>query len=270
MRFLSDDRKVDPKAAQMQVLCLGLSRCATSSLQAALESDVLGMAPCMHMAHIAPHPDREQLTIDAANEEDVEKRQKLLHKVFDGYASACDFPGWVFAADLMDMYPDAVIVLNQRKSAEVWAESIGNSLQFFGTQWYYWPTFWWKTDRLHYGIHQAVYAWSKRKFGDVYLYSPRFYELYNEWVREEARKRGREVLEWQVSEGWGPLCEFVGKEAPKDKRAFPHLNDAKQLVLIKRILITRGLVSWAAVFGAAWATWTYGPEMLQKAWSFVQ
>ncbi|KAM0558057.1 hypothetical protein ACHAPJ_005224 [Fusarium lateritium] len=142
MRFLSDDRKVDPEVARMQVLCLGLPRCATSSLQAALESDVLNLGPAMHMAHIAPHADREQIVIDALNEQDKEKRQKLLHKIFDGYASACDTPGWAFSADLMDMYPEVVIVLNKRPSGQVWLKSIGDSLRFFGTWRYLVPTGW--------------------------------------------------------------------------------------------------------------------------------
>ncbi|KAM5356818.1 hypothetical protein ACJ41O_003464 [Fusarium nematophilum] len=266
MRFLSDDRKVDPKAAPMQVLCLGLSRCATSSLQAALESDILNLGPCMHMAHIAPHADREQLVIDAVNEADAAKRQKILHKVFDGYAASCDFPGWVFVSDLMDMYPDAVIVLNKRKSGQVWADSIGDSLRFFGTRWYYLPTFPWKTDRLHYRIHQAVYSWARRVFGHMDLYSAEFYDRFNERVHEEARKRGREVLEWQASDGWGPLCKFLGKEEPRDKRAFPHLNDSKQMKILKTILLVRGAVAWAALVGVAWTGWRFGPELLGKLW----
>ncbi|KAM0426312.1 hypothetical protein ACHAPT_008352 [Fusarium lateritium] len=200
MRFFSDDREVDSKAARMQVLCLGLSHCATSSLQAALESDVLYLGPCMHMAHIAPHVDREQIIIDALNEEDAEKRQKLLHRVYDGYASACDFPGWAFVPDLMDMYPDAVVVLNQRKSSQ-------------------------------------TYAWVLRRFGITSMFSAEFYERYNDWVREEAKKRGKRVLEWQATDGWEPLCAFIGKEPPKDKRALPHLNDANQMTLVKRILV---------------------------------
>ncbi|RSL60750.1 hypothetical protein CEP54_006610 [Fusarium duplospermum] len=264
MHFLSDDREVDSKAARMQVLCLGLSRCATSSLQAALESDVLSAGPCMHMAHIAPHANREQIVIDAINQEDTEKRQKLLHKIYDGYASACDFPGWLFVPDLMDMYPDAAVVLNTRKSSQAWAESIGNSHSFFGSRWYYWPTFLWKTDRLHYAIHRTSYAWVQRRFGIANMFTAKFYERYNDWVREEAKKRGKPILEWQATDGWEPLCEFIGKEPPKDKRAFPHLNDANQMTFVKRILVGRGLVAWVALFGVAWGGWKSWPWVLEK------
>ncbi|KAH7242577.1 hypothetical protein BKA59DRAFT_457149 [Fusarium tricinctum] len=263
MRFISDDRKVDPKAAQMQVLALGLSRCATSSLQAALESDVIKLGPCLHMAHIAPHADRERIVIQALREPDAEKRQKLLHKIFDGYSSTCDFPGWAFSADLMDMYPDSLVILNKRKSGEVWLKSIGDTLRFFGTWRYLLPTYLWTTDRLHYQIHQEAYAWGRRIFGSMDLYSAEFYDAYFAWVRGEADKRGMKVLEWQVQDGWGPLCEFLDKDEPKD-RPFPNLNDAKEMNVVKKILIARGLISWGLLAGLGWAGWKFGPDMVEK------
>lgn len=49
----------------------------------------------------------------------------------------------------MDLYPNAKIVLNQRQTPEIWAESIGNTILFFTTWKYKLTTFLWKTDRLH-------------------------------------------------------------------------------------------------------------------------
>lgn len=261
MRFYHDDRKVESKAPCMKVIGAGLSRCATSSLQAALESDILGFDPCIHMAHIVPHSDREALVIEALQEQDKEKRQKILHKIFDGYKATADFPGWIFADDLMDMYPDAVVVLNKRENGQVWAKSIGNSLHFFGTLWYCIPTFLWTTDRLHYWIHRSAYEMAHRRFKSVNLYTPEFYDLHNAWVRTEAKKRGVEVIEWSPADQWAPLCKALGKEEPKDKRPFPRLNEASQMAMVKRILVTRGLVSWAVLGGTVWASWKYGPSL---------
>lgn len=265
MRFVSDDRVVDPKSNSLRVLAAGLPRCATSSIQAALESDVLGLAPCMHMAHIVPHPDRAQLTIDAMREANREARQKILHQIFDGYAASADFPGMMFVDDLLDMYPEAVVILNKRKSAKVWAESIQNSLRFFGTRSYLLPCLLWKTDRLHYKIHQESYKLWERRFGTPDIFTERSYDLHNEWVRAEAKKRGRPVLEYQPGEGWEPICNFLRKPPPQDGRPFPHLNDAADLRMLKRILVIRGLFAWAALGGTIWAGWTYGPRLLTVA-----
>lgn len=34
------------------------------------------------------------------------------------------------------------------------------------------------------------------------------------------------LLEWTVEDGWGPLCEFLGKPVPKEDEPFPHVNTA--------------------------------------------
>lgn len=258
MRFITDDKKHPKEPAKMQVLGLGLPRCATSSLQAAFESDVISMGPCMHMAHVAPHPDREQMVIDAMNLPDFSpERLKILHKLFDGYAATCDFPGCFFAAELMDMYPDADIMLNQRKSGRVWADSMSGNLKFFGELPYLIMCYLWKTDRLHYQIQRTGFRRWYERFGIAEAFSPEFYDAHNDWVRKEAGKRGRRVLEWTPGEGWGPLCEFLGKDVPTDGRPFPHLNDAAQLDTVKRVLVARGLISWGVLGAVGWAAYRY-------------
>jgi hypothetical protein len=107
VHYINDTRSADPSKSsrQLEVIGAGLPRCATPSLQAALESPQLGYAPCMHMTHIAPFVDQLNLVLAALREEDRECRQKIPHKIFDGYAATADFPGVAFIDDLMDMYP---------------------------------------------------------------------------------------------------------------------------------------------------------------------
>lgn len=57
----------------------------------------------MHMAHVAPHPDRLKLCLAAMAEVDsTAKRHKILRTLFAGYAASADFPGNIFMDDLMD------------------------------------------------------------------------------------------------------------------------------------------------------------------------
>jgi hypothetical protein len=267
MRFINKDPDVVPRVATMQVMSLGLSRCATSSIQAAFDSDTIGCAPCMHMEHIAPYADREQLVLDALRlPEGSRERQKLLHRVFDGYGATADFPAWVVASDLMDMYPDAPIVLNMRQNGRVWAESARASLQIFGTMWYLLPCLLWKTDRLHWRMHQETYRNTRDRTGLPAMFSAEFYEKHNDWVRAEAAKRNRPLLEWYPGDGWAPLCEFLGKPMPSDGTPFPHLNDAKVMRTVKLIVFTRGVVTWAFWGAVAWGAWKYAPGILQKYW----
>lgn len=74
-------------------------------------------------------------------------------------------------------------------------------------------------------------------------------------MRVAAQERGRSHLEFKAEDGWGPLCEFLGKDIPGTD--FPKLNEKKTFAIIKGIMITKGILSWAAVGGAAWLGWRY-------------
>ncbi|KAA8642716.1 sulfotransferase family protein [Aspergillus tanneri] len=52
---------------------------------------------------------------------------------------------------------------------------------------------------------------------------PNGFAAHYDQVRVAAQKRGREVLEFEVQDGWGPLCQFLRKEAPD--KPFPHVNE---------------------------------------------
>jgi hypothetical protein len=266
MRFLNDDRVVDTSEAKrsLEVICAGLPRCATSSLQAALESDIMGFDPCMHMAHVLPHPARAQLCIDAMLEKNRERRMKIVQKLFGGYAATADFPGFIFTDELMDLYPDAKIVLNKRKDGQVWAKSITGTIKWFSTTPYLMLCGLWSMHRKHYFIHQSAQGLTKQKYGFPLEFTPEFYDAYNAWVLAEAKKRGREVLEWEVSEGWAPLCKFLGKDLPPEGTEFPHVNDQATMRTLALIFRVQGVVSWLAVGGCIWASWKYGPELVTK------
>lgn len=263
MRFVTDTSDGDHSSQGpcLQVLGAGLPRCATSSLQEALEMPALGYAPCMHMAHIAPHTARLRIIIAAMQEPDRAKRQKLLHRIWDGYRSTTDFPGFWFIDDLMDMYPDAAIVLNRRPGGgAAWWRSFDESLMFFASPVYRLVCLPFATDRLHHRIHRIIAAGLRERFG-VDRFGPEFYDVYQRYVAREAEKRGRPVLAWQPRDGWAPLCQFLGRPVPAGVD-FPHVNDTATMLFLKRVLVARGLLAWAAIFGSAYAIWAYAPQLL--------
>jgi hypothetical protein len=256
MRFISDDLVVDRiERVSMQVLAAGLPRCATSSIQAALESQHIGLAPCMHFAHVAPHAERGDILLAALKEKDTARRHKLLHKLFDGFQATTDFPGAMFMDDLMDMYPDAKIVLNKRPGGgSKWEQSI-KVLTWAGSPFYRAICFLWKTDRNLYKIWYTFLERTENHLGLAAheLLTAKHYDVHNAWIRAEAVKRGREVLEFEFIDGWEPLCAILGKDVPQDE-LFPHTNDATEVRMIVRILYARGLISWLALSGVVYGT----------------
>ncbi|KAJ5919403.1 hypothetical protein N7466_010346 [Penicillium verhagenii] len=255
MRFLSDTLVVDPTTKPtMQVLGAGLPRCATSSMQAAMESEQINCHPSMHMAHIAPNIARSNLVLQAMQEPNTERRQKLLYELFDGFQATSDFPGCAVIDDLMDMYPDAKIVLNLRPGGgPSWVKSI-KALHWAKDTSYYVLTFLWKTDRNLHAMWLIYVQMCMRKFGlaEDEVFTTKHYDAHNAWVHAEATRRGREVLEHEPKDGWEPICQFLGKETPENE-PYPHRNDAAEVRMIKRILYARGIVSWLVLIGT-----TYG------------
>ncbi|KAJ5306725.1 hypothetical protein N7508_005740 [Penicillium antarcticum] len=255
VRFITDPRTAPTPAPKttLRVIGAGLPRTATSSLQAALET--LGYNPCLHMAQIIPHADRQQLLISATHEKDKAKRQKLLHGLTAGYEAVCDMPAIFFLPDLMDMYPDAKVILTTRPDAQTWAESCYTSLGFFFSRTFLAVGFLWKTDRLWYALNMRIVEWVRERFGEGDIFTARFYDLYNESVRDDVKGKGREVLEFRAEDGWGPLCGFLGVGVPAG--AFPRVNERKTFQIIKGILVAKGLVSWAVLGSLGWAGWWY-------------
>lgn len=269
VRFVHESvstQELDRSSTRPQVLALGLPRCATSSLQAALET--LGFTPSMHMAHVQPSAERQRLVTAAVLEKDTPKRRKILGQLLAGFAATADFPSVVFADDLMDMYPDAPVILNLRSGgAASWHTSFSEGLRFFDS-WLFWvATFLVKSDRAMMRMMKATDDLYLQRWGMTFR-DQAIYDKHNEWVRDEARKRGRKVLEFQAEDGWEPICNLLGKKTPTTE--YPRINDQKTMKIVKRFIICRGLLHWVGMFIILWVVTQVGVMLPQSGVSFVK
>ncbi|KAM0559912.1 hypothetical protein ACHAPJ_003862 [Fusarium lateritium] len=140
-----------------------------------------------------------------------------------------DAAGSVFAAELIDAYPDAKVVLNCRKDLDAWHESVTKTLVSVNENWVIWAfsclgrePFWsWHVyERFMWpGLFRAL-------DGNIVTGVARN----GKWVSKEHGNMIRglvskeRLLEWTVEDGWEPLCEFLGKSVPDEP--FPHSNKA--------------------------------------------
>lgn len=140
-------------------------------------------------------------------------------------------PPTYFARELVEMYPDAKVILTER-DADSWARSVENTFGAFFTSW-------WTLFKFHFDWK----LWYVLTFPD--LFAPYWsgdqpnktaYLEYNAAIKKLVPKD--KLLVYHVSQGWGPLCDFLGKEVPKVE--FPRGNDP------------------AAFFGRVGASWA-GP-----------
>ena len=87
------------------------------------------------------------------------------------------------------------------------------------------------------------------KFEDKH-YAIEVFNRHNEEVRWHVPPD--KLLVYEVKEGWGPLCEFLGVEEPD--KPFPRLNDAaevRRLILVVRILSIAVPAALALLMGIA-------------------
>ena len=192
----------------LQVIGAGFGRTATASLKNALET-LLG-APCYHMSEVLGKAGQVDLWLDAA------AGKPDWNAIFDGYAATVDFPASNYWRELAQAYPDAKIILSLR-DAERWFQStqetiFSPTLQAFqsGTKW-----------------GQMIEATIDDHLGgqmndrDALI---KAFETHNAAV-QDAFDDSR-LLVFEATQGWGPLCKFLGVAEPDEP--FPHVNSKEE------------------------------------------
>ena len=249
----------------VQVIAAGLPRCATTTLKEVFENpNFLDVGPTMHMNRCLTAPANMQFIMEALREPDAQKRRAILYKLFAGCAATADFPGHLFIEDLIEMYPDAKVVLNVRKSgAQDWAASMSTTIApFMGWQ-YRTACYLSQPDYWHY---QCEVEWQRsvqERFGVKNFWDAEVYEKHNQWVLDICREKGKEVLIWEPSMGWAQLCEFLGKKVPEN--GIPRTNDRGKMEKIVLWRISIGLKMWATKVVAPIALSVFGSWGLMRA-----
>ena len=229
----------------LDVIGAGLGRTGTTSLKTALER--LGFGPCYHMIELFQHPEHIETWRAAARGEAVDWEGPLAN-----YRSTLDWPGAPFYEDMMEAYPRAKVILTVR-DPDRWYESTRNTIYemsltmsspLLSLASRIVPLI--RNIRRSTGIVEDL-AWRKL-FGGRFEDREHAVSVFHEW-NEGVKERvpAEKLLVYDVKEGWGPLCEFLGVEVPEGE-SFPHLNDTK--VFRRRIMIARA-VSTAGTIGVA-------------------
>jgi hypothetical protein len=230
---------------RLEVIGAGFGRTGTMSLKVALET--LGFGPCYHMSEVFANPEHVELWEAAARGEPV-----YWGELFRGYRSTVDWPGAAFYEELMERYPDAKVILTVR-DPERWYESARSTIfniqdvassPIFSLGSLFVP-------RMRHMRRAARMAGdlTRQSVFDVEFEDRRHaIEAFIQWNEKvEERVPSEKLLVYEVKEGWEPLCDFLGVEAPKDE-PFPHLNDADSF---RKMIRRRMVVAVAILVGAA-------------------
>jgi hypothetical protein len=204
----------------MKVIGAGLPRTATLTQKISLE--MLGLGPCYHMVNVLGNLDQTDVW------RGILEGDGDLAKPLEHFQSCVDWPTSFYYKELMEMYPDAKVVLSVR-TPESWARSmdetivdslIGDSLAFhvsaaaghLNTKWAEYlelmTEMWTKAGVLDAGDHHRL------DLGAAF-------NRHNDEV--ERTVPADKLLVWQPADGWEPLCEFLELDVPD--APLPRVND---------------------------------------------
>lgn len=192
----------------MKVIGCGFGRTGTSSLRTAL--DLLGQGPTLH-AHAFGSV---QFPLQRPWHSFINGVRVPWDRLLDGHQSCVDWPTTYYWRQLMEEYPDARFVLTHRPARE-WLPSFKNTIL--------------KNIVTHVGTPlQNSWGWAvigvltfEQDFSDENLL--RTYARHIANVRASFKEYPTRLLDFNIKEGWGPLCRFLG--APIPDAPFPVLND---------------------------------------------
>ena len=200
----------------LKIIGAGFGRTGTTSLQVALE-ELLG-GKCYHMKEVMLEPAH----LNAWHEFAVGKKSSMNWEwLFADYVATVDCPVCIYYQELMEVFPEAKVILTVRD-----------------------PQLWWKSfNRLMSTVNKArLLCFLVPKLRKIAQFTDKIiiqnvfggrlekehcmqvFEKHNQTVRHVVPKD--RLLEYDVRQGWGPLCQFL--QVPIPEKPFPHLNVGKR------------------------------------------
>jgi hypothetical protein len=199
----------------LQVIGAGFGRTGTTSTKAALE--ILLGRPCYHMFEALAHLEHHPAWLAAADGD-----PSRLPDVLAPYGATVDWPGCSLWRELMEVHPDARVLLTVRPR-ERWWSSYRDTIHALMRQPPLDPA---EVGPELAGLDHFGRVLTTRSFPAPYAdqapdHLMAAYERHNREVVEGVP--ADRLLVYDITEGWEPLCDFLGVPVPD--RPVPNLND---------------------------------------------
>ncbi|GJM29418.1 MAG: hypothetical protein DHS20C17_20530 [Cyclobacteriaceae bacterium] len=222
----------------IKVIGAGFPRTGTNSLKRCLE--MLGISRCYHMKELLVNPDQLPLWLELENTGTTNWEQ-----LYDGFQGTVDFPCYPFYRQHLEKYPEAKVILTIR-DFDCWYKSVKSTVWTAGPQ---------NLGQKLVMLGRMISAARVRKvvncvgFVKRMLWQKQFHgrfedpafaqEIFNQHIEDvKANVPADQLLVYDIREGWGPLCQFLGVSEPSEE--LPHLNKRETFKTMMQSLIKTG------------------------------
>jgi len=178
----------------LRVIGTGFGRTGTDSMREAL--NMLGFGPCHHMLEVNGNEEQKRLWRALATGENLG-----WDRLFAGYASCVDWPSAHYWRELIQVYPEAKVLLTYR-SPESWWESFEQTIAVGIAR---------STEPESLGVALI----RDQVFGgkvDDRAHAIGLYQANVDAVKATVPKE--RLLVHQLGDGWEPLCKHLGVAVP--------------------------------------------------------
>ncbi|KAF8160447.1 hypothetical protein K438DRAFT_1619282 [Mycena galopus ATCC 62051] len=213
------------RTVPMEVLGLGFCRTGTESLKIALES--LGYIRTNHGYTVNTRPNEIDMWIAAIKAKYHGEGTPFGREEWDVLLGDCravaDMPHLLFAEELVAAYPDAKIVLTMRDTNSWWKSYHSTIFPILAPISFHRFFAWIDAGgegKVH-DLHRPAFEIFFKTDNVTEEVAKRRFEEYYDMVRGLVHKE--RLLEFDVKEGWAPLCTFLGKDIPTG--VFPKANN---------------------------------------------
>jgi len=205
----------------LKVIGSGLGRTGTLSLKAALEH--IGFGPCHHMVEVFMDPDSLPLWIAAG------EGHPNWDAIFKNFTAMVDYPGCIFFRQLAEHFPDAK-VLHSTRDPDDWFDSTQATIFSAAS-----PAINGEGPELMQRFFNVLF---RSRFGEQ-VHDRQFMTDYYRRHEEEVLTSipPERLLVFRATDGWGPLCNFLGVPVPPEP--YPRTN-TREAFLGRRAGVTEG------------------------------
>ncbi|KAE8441952.1 hypothetical protein EG329_004160 [Mollisiaceae sp. DMI_Dod_QoI] len=243
-------QKPKDKNRKIQVIGSGLGRTGTMSLSAALETLLNGKVYHTGTIIFQDNEDTMKQWGQIMNPDTLPTSVKFsLNEILAGYVGITDTWGAAMTPELLEMYPDAIVICTIREEEawwKSWSDMFSNAPPIWMSKIILAPV-----PVLRYFPYSAEQVW--RRLSKLYGFErvrlpedKEYINVHNEWLKRIVPPKRLHFF--SVEEGWEPLCRIL--DVPVPDEPFPRANEQAAMKELADQIMSQVYARWGAIIGA--------------------